>query len=65
MTPDFMATIEQRAVAARATMTDVCARADVSYSTWYRARHKGKTLKIKTVGRIEDAIAAIERERTA
>lgn len=55
--------IEERAAAVRKTMTEVCRRAKVAYSTWYRARVQGKEPEVKTIGALEDALTAFENER--
>jgi predicted transcriptional regulator len=57
--------IERRAREVRRTMSDVCERAGVSYSTWYRARQGHNEIKLKTIGSLEDALTAFEAERAA
>lgn len=55
--------LEARLVPARTTRTDLCKRAGVAYSTYYRCFHGENAMKIKTVGRLEKAMAEIEAER--
>ena len=57
-----MQAVEERVFQARLAMADVLGRAGVALSTWSRAKARG-TIRAKTLGRVEDAIAEIERER--
>lgn len=55
--------IERRAIAVRKTMKEVCARASVAESTWYRVRGGKNVATLKTIGDLEDALTAFEAER--
>ncbi len=57
---EAMTRVEERAYAARRTMSDVCKVAGVAHSTWCRAKSRG-FIRPTTLARIEDGIAAIER----
>lgn len=65
MDQETMDALEARARAALVTMTHVCGRAEVSYTTWYRARLGESKLRLKTIRRLDDTLSAIERERAA
>jgi transcriptional regulator with XRE-family HTH domain len=64
MTHDVLKNYEQRAFAARVSMTDLCKRAGVAGSTITRWR-KGKKPWAQTLFKLDQAIAQIERERNA
>jgi hypothetical protein len=61
---DAIRAIEQRAFEARATEGDVCSRAGILQSVWSRAKSKGR-VSVATLRLMEDALTAIEAERTA
>jgi hypothetical protein len=55
-----MKAVEDRTFAARLTMKEVLRLANVAESTWSRAKSRG-TIRAKTLGRVEEAIAQYER----
>lgn len=57
--------IEERAIAARKTMTEVCRLAGVDYATWYRATRNPAGVSLGSLDKIETALTAIEKERAA
>jgi predicted transcriptional regulator len=60
-----MKALEARFEPARTTATDVCKKAGVSYSTWYRCLTGENAMRPKTLGKLEKAMKAIEAEREA
>lgn len=61
---DQLEAVEQRAFDARLTMQEVCERAGVAQSTWSRAKARG-SIRVKTLRRIEAAVASAESENAA
>lgn len=62
LTPDMKA-IEDRAFAARLNLGDLCQMANVSHSTWSRAKVRG-TIRPRTLRRMEEALDLYERRQT-
>lgn len=56
---DQIKAAEERAFAARLTMSDVLRIANIAPSTWSRAKARG-TIRAKTLKRVEDALAWYE-----
>ena len=56
-----MILLEQRAHAARVTMTDVCRYAGIHRQSWFRARKRGRA-NYTLIDPLEKAMDAIERE---
>lgn len=56
--------VEQRAFAARKTMAEVCAEADVLPQVWSRAKSR-KAISVGTLRKVEDALARIEEGQSA
>lgn len=59
---DEMKAVEDRVFALRLTMTDALKIAGVADSTWSRAKARGY-IRAKTLGRVEEAVASLERVR--
>jgi hypothetical protein len=58
-----MEAVEQRAFAARITISDLCERARVHQSVWSRAK-KRQTIRVKVLDRIEAALTSVEQDRS-
>lgn len=56
-----IAVVERRAAAARLTMAELCALAEMQQSTWSRARQRG-TVREKVVRRLEAQLAIREAQ---
>lgn len=54
-----IAALERRAAAARVTMKELCAAANVAQSTWSRAKSRGN-VRVSTLRKMEDALCQIE-----
>ena len=62
-TNPFIAELETRAYAARVPIYKVCERANVAPATITNWRKNKAKPNASTIGRLEDALAAIEAER--